>query len=243
MIKNLIILIVFLTVLFWVSFSLIHWSWKKINYNIERAKTYSSYVVLFTTLMGFILGRFWKPINDRLDKILGYYKVEFQRAYQGHKGEKKVENWLLNILDNNYWRKSNFVIPGFNFDIDFLIVCPKGLIMFEVKNPTDLPIFMDGKVFSEDKKSQKLKPYPYNPVDEFRKHRKAMTDYLETKGVTNINIKGALIMAGGASISEWPGIHIIYNEQVLKEYFFNYLENDDQFTPEFCKKLAEILNK
>ena len=82
-----------------------------------------------------------------LDSFLVQTDIKLSIAKQGDEGERAVYLEMIKIFDAQRYRiYKNFKIPGRNFDIDFLIIGPKGVLVFEVKNSACSYIFSDQKM-------------------------------------------------------------------------------------------------
>lgn len=94
-------------------------------------------IIGISFVLGLILGiaeiRFLNRIDTYLDKLI----TSLKNAIKGNLGEKKTFAKLKDILDKkDYKIYPNFHIPhpGEDFDLDAIIIGPKGIICLEIKN-------------------------------------------------------------------------------------------------------------
>jgi len=99
-----------------------------------------------------LLGVFSCLIGQGLFNVFNSFLYGIDRkigiSMAGHEGEQKVFKELSNILDDRYTVYPNYIIPGHKFDLDFLIVGPKGLIVVEVKNFSNATVFSENEAVS-----------------------------------------------------------------------------------------------
>lgn len=202
-----------------------------------------SLLILFSMASGAMLCLSLQWLLKRLNIFFDKNYDEIGKGKVGMEGEETVKNKLHEILDNNYTAHPNYKIPGRNFDIDFLIVGPKGLIAMEVKNISDSILFFKDKAVSvrgsgNTREVRKLEGSS-DPRNKFSRHCKVFNYYLNVLGLDNIKVKKVLVfIENRVKLEDKPGIFIVTGINELKKYFSN-LELDDRFTPEFC----EIINK
>lgn len=190
--------------------------------------------------VGASLAGLWmfKKFNSFFDKT----DNNIRKAKLGANGEKIVIERLHQILDaNKYNIIPNFKIPERNFDIDCLIIGPKGVIIVEVKNLSKIFSFH----FSE-RKTLRIKEKGYtreitslmgnsDPRIKLKNHCKSFNYYLSTKGFYDIKAKKILVFINNnIKIDGKAGVYIISGLNGLDKYF-NSLDEDNRFTPKFCK--------
>jgi len=203
---------------------------------------------VITGLFGMLLGFLYRPLNDRLIARLYVYEDKYlediRKSKLGIDGERMVQDELKKILDSNYYVRSNFQIPKQKFDIDEVIVGPKGLIILEVKNYEHDFIFNGNELYV--KSGKKLIKYPeyWDPRNEVIRHTDALSQYLGENGFKNISIHKAVVLVRekSASFENDPRVYIIIGLSKLKHYF-DGLPTDSKFDPEDITKLNEILTK
>ncbi|MDX9779038.1 MAG: nuclease-related domain-containing protein [Patescibacteria group bacterium] len=195
--------------------------------------------------LGFLSGIlslwFLKLINNFFSKT----DTEINKARKGNEGEKLTYLNLVKFLGNNYKIYKNFKIPNRKFDIDFLIVGPKGLIVIEVKNSSNSYIFTE-------KEARRIKGEGYSrkttllfgncdPRVKLINHCKSLNHYLYSLGLVGFRIKKALLFINGnISINDKSGVYIINGISKLREYIEG-LNYDDRFTAEFCETVNRSL--
>jgi hypothetical protein len=81
-----------------------------------------------------------------------------------------------------------------------------------------------------------------NPLKEASRHNSVLEEWLRGKGFPSLKVKGAVFMAGDATVSEIvdPLVYVITNPGSLAKYIEG-LWVDPQFTPEFCGRITKLL--
>lgn len=202
-----------------------------------------SFFILFLIIIGMILCLTLQLIIKKFNTFFDKNDDKIGIGEAGKEGEEAIEKKLHEILDNSYTAYPNYKIPGRNFDMDFLIVGPKGLIAMEVKNVSDAILFFENKAVSvrgsgNIREIRKLEGST-DPRNKFGRHCKLFNEYLYYLGLDSIRVKKVLVfIKNRVKLEEKPGIFIVTGINELEKYFSN-LKIDDRFTPEFC----EIINK
>jgi len=204
-------------------------------------------ISLISLLLGIFFGLILALIINKMD--LFFQKIEFNIdiAKAGDEGEKAVYNELNKFLNDDYTVYPNYEIPGHKFDLDFLIVGPKGLVVVEVKNYSNSTFFSEQQAASisgarytrEIKKSVRIA----DPRTQIDTHCKVLNGYLNYLGLTNINIRKVLVFTKDhVKIEGKTRIFIVKKIYELAQYFDN-LYPDDKFNPRFCHEINKKLSQ
>lgn len=200
-------------------------------------------------LLVFMLGMIEISLLKRADEWLDKQIFNLKNALKGNRGEKKTFERLGQILGDQYKIYRNFHIPGQKFDIDAIIVGPKGIIAFEIKNlgtKEDRYSFEGSHAYkiktywNGDETSCKLGDFS-NPIKEAMRHNLALEEWLMKNGYSDIKVKGAILMVGEARIEKIvsPALYVITGLDGIKKYIEGTFA-DQRFTPEFCEKLNAL---
>ncbi len=248
-IKNALIIIVTILALGFLSYLALNWSIRDIVSRklwLDEKATIGAIGILLGVLI--TLGE--TKLLHKLDDLLDRAKYNLQNALKGNLGEEKAFKRLLEMLGSSYRLYRNFKIPGKRFDIDAIVVGPKGIITIEVKNLSGEYRFIESEVY-------KISRYPdgntcycqlgrwKSPVREAAYHNEALEEWLMKNDFSQIKVKGAILMVGDRykiEKIEKPEVYIITSADGIKRYFDDTFE-DSRFTPEFCAKLNELLEK
>ncbi len=218
---------------------------------------FKSTIILFG-VVAFYSGYFIYPymskkvrlLDEKFDTI--YEKFEepllknADNAKRGMDGEATVKVWLKELLpENQYTIFSNLVLPDCKSDIDFVVIGPKGLFVFEVKNYSAQLFFTaeDYAVILKD--GTIIKHHPGDdPREQVRWNAGRLERYLDENGIADIKIKKALIFSEQDSMRFLgsPSVYLIDNKDSLKHYFESNT-NDPRFSVEFCNKITTVLEK
>jgi len=241
------IAIVFFVLLLVIYFSL-GWSVKEI---ISRKSWLDPKVIaiVIVFVLGFLLGVIELKFLEKLGRFFDKTIFALRNAIKGNLGEKKTFERLSSMLGDSYRLHRNFKIPNTRFDIDTVIVGPKGIITFEIKNlgGSDDKFRFEGNDVYKVKRYQNGNVcfcqlnYLANPVNEALRHNQALEEWLMKNDFEKIKIKGALLMVGNSKIEgiEHPSIFIITSANGLKDYIDRAFE-DSRFTEEYCDKLNRL---
>ena len=202
--------------------------------------------VVWLVISAFILGIIYTKLLESFlkwqDRFQDKTMKQINHSYLGYVGEKFLLDWINELLDERYKRFPNFKIPGTNFDIDLVVVGPKGLFLFEVKNSANPIAFFDTEAFIMDDNYNPISPLPFNPLEEVKRHTNALTNYLELNNYKEIWIHPCLVMVGGKiKIVGKPKIFIAANQKNLNKYI-NDLPKDSKYTDEFCNEVSKLLS-
>jgi hypothetical protein len=207
--------------------------------------------LLITEVFYFFCGFFFYPLYQKLQKKVDYIgdKIldEIDIAKKGYEGEKEVFNYLDTFLDNSkYFVHKNLKLPKHNFDIDTVIVSPKGVIVFEIKNYTSQMLFNGGEAFVQVGNEIKPVSPERDPRNELKRHCYFLQKYLAYMGFNEIYVNRAIVFPKRYSASPQKGskigVYIISGVDGLKTYIEG-LNDNPRFTPEFCAKLNNVLKQ
>lgn len=211
-------------------------------------------------MVGFGLGFVLFPLSERVQAIfdkridLVYSKYEdpimndMDAAKRGIDGESIVFGWLNEILPDELWsiyKNVEFTAADKNkFDIDAIVVGPKGVFVFEVKN-----LSYDFFFTSQDCAvvvGEQIRPCSQkDPRIQVAQNAEIVERKLKASGLNGIKAKRAVVFARPESIRFLGSttVFLIDNKETLKRYILEQHE-DPRFTPEFCEKVkGAILSK
>jgi len=202
-------------------------------------------VTIIIFMLGFGSYLLYKKIFYFIDKVDNKIIREIDIAKKGKQGEDLVFDELNKILDNKeYFIIKNYRLPGRQFDIDFIVVGPKGIILLEVKNLSNDFVFTKDKyfVFTRNYADLKLLPQDKDPRFKMQEHADLFTKYLDKIGYFSLKPKMGIIFIKENSIyinDSGIGIYLINGLKSLDK-FLDEVYLDNRFTPEFC---AEVYKK
>ena len=182
---------------------------------------------------------FTKKFNKKIDGLIN----NINGFKLGIAGKNIVNEELHKILDDKQFNiKPNFKFKDKNFDIDFLVIGPKGLILFEVKNYSYKLKFFDNFVsyISGGVERQADK----DPRVALGFYADYLKNYLLTKGFKNLLINKAVIIPDKSKVkiaTDKTGVYIICGVEGIKEYL-DGLKEDPQYDATFCHKLEKVLD-
>jgi hypothetical protein len=168
------------------------------------------------------------------------------RRYElGQEGEIGVFSELDKLLGSEYKLFKNLIFKnrGYQFDIDAVIVGPKGIILFEIKNYAYPLVFNGQEIYYQIGNSLVPMPSSWDPRVELIKHFREFKKYLFANGFDNISINKAVVFLKKYSARyQDPGVYLISGVDDIVNYL-ETLPTDARFTPEFCEKLNSVLKK
>jgi len=204
--------------------------------------------------LGFVLALLEMGFLRKLDTFFDKAILNLKNALAGNMGEKKTFERLNRMLGDDYKILRNFKIPGKKFDIDIVIVGPKGIITFEIKNigkKRDRFKFEGENMFKimryRDGNECVCKMGKYgnqNPIKEALRHNLFFEEWLMKNNFEGVKVKGAVLMVGPAKITKItnPAVYIVRNLDEIKR-FIDGIQPDSYFTKEFCSNLWNLLKK
>jgi len=163
-------------------------------------------------------------------------------------GEDTVENKLREMLDERYRILRNFKIPGREFDIDFVIVGPKGLILLEVKNYTEKMIISEEFATIIKKTGYRTQTIRLDGKKDPRRqvlyHSVILNQYVKDLGFPNVAVRGkALVFVENMAVLKGdPGVYIVSGVENL-DSFLDAIPDDKSFDEEVSCKVCEALEK
>lgn len=165
---------------------------------------------------------------------------------KGASGERLVLEKLAMILDDSYTVFSNYKLEKYNFDFDFLIISPKGLIAMEVKNLSDSYKFLENELYKVKKSGYEEIIHKMRKEDDFRnklkRHCDLLNSYLYQEGFQDIKAKKVIVFVNDrVEIEGKSGIYIVKGVDKLRDYFEG-LTTDDRFTEDFCSRIVNKLS-
>lgn len=198
--------------------------------------------IIFTVIFQYI-------INNYFDFWLDNATQKLNNHLKGIRGEKKTFIKLKEILGQEYKVYRNFKIPNRKFDVDAIIVGPKGIIAIEIKNISGEFEFIGEETYKRYMNYNNECVCKLNeqksPTKQILRHSAVLEKWLIENGFRNILLKRAIIL-----VNEKVKVNKIKNPSVFivkgLERLPNFIEtcyNDPLFTLEFCKKLNWFLSK
>ncbi len=197
-------------------------------------------------LMGFGSYPLYKKIMNYLYKVDDKMIREIDKAKKGKDGEDLVFNELNKILDNNEYKIiKNYKLPDKNFDIDFIVIGPKGIILLEVKNYSNDFVFTKDKCFvsTNHQEDLKLLPREKDPRFKLQEHANLFTKYLENLRYFSIKPKLGIVFIKENSINikyTDMGIYLINGLKSLTKFLADCY-SDNRFSKEFCEEIYKKL--
>lgn len=223
----------------------IRWIYKDIVAGVwsnERVVFASVYAVTGSLIMLVLV---W--LSRRLNDLTSDALLKLGNAIKGDEGEKQTLKKLQESLDERYKIYPNFVIPGKKFDLDVLIVGPKGILSIEVKNIGGIFDFIGDETYKHDRHNGNSCIDTLNewrsPTRELIRHCAYLEMWLQHKGISNIKIKKVIVLAGNrhqVQKIENPSVFIATSVDRLGSYL-QTVYDDPRFTPEFCDKVNRLL--
>lgn len=214
------------------------------QYGISRTNfTFKTFEMLFVFFLGFLFFPIVWKLQGKLIEVNDNLQADADAAKLGMEGEKNVAVWLNEHLPKDtYSIISNVQLPGHKFDIDFVIIGPKGIIVLEVKNFSDKVYFSEDEYFKIIDGQKYFLPVDDDPRVQARRHSDCLKKYFELKGAKGIKISKAVVFIkpDACGIEGKMGVFIISGREKLKQYL-NSLENCPDYTPDFCNKLVQQL--
>lgn len=189
-----------------------------------------------------------KILAKHLDPIIDEYSEPIAKdrdsAKRGSDGEKAVFLWFHEILPESFILLPNLTLPGEKFDIDAVVVGPKGVFIFEIKNYSYKVFFTteDYSVISGDRILKQLTVD--DPREQVTRNARSIENFLEKKGITGIKIHRAVIFVEPNSVAFLgsPALFLINNKETLRRYIME-TPDDPLYTPTFCTKIVEAIKK
>lgn len=207
-------------------------------------------IILFCLAL-IVFGMFLGSISDKifvrwLDPLADKVFDEISRLEKGEEGENGVCGELNRILDlSKYTIHRNFAIPGKKFDIDAIVVGPKGVIVLEIKNYTKRMAFDGDKAMVETGNSFRRILPKTDPRNEVEHYSGELNKYFNANGLRGLPIRKAIAFLKKDTaiiLSHKVRVYIISGPDELDKYIAT-TPDDPQFTPEFCEKINNVLSR
>ncbi|MFA6365179.1 MAG: nuclease-related domain-containing protein [Candidatus Paceibacterota bacterium] len=248
-IKNFLRIILVLGGLSVVAYFALNWSVRGIISRklwLDEKIIFATIATLIGVLMATIEIKLLNIISDFFDRAV----YDLRNAIKGNQGEKKAFDRLLEMLGSSYQLYRNVKISDRKFDIDAVIVGPKGIIAIEIKNLSGEYRFVESGVY-------KISRYPdgnvcycelgkwKSPAKEAIRHGRALEEWLMRNDFNQIKVRNAILMVGDSykmEKIEKPEVYVIDGADGIEKYFVDTFE-DSRFTPEFCAKLNQLFEK
>lgn len=215
----------------------------------------NNYIHLFwlgCLISGLFIGKYSEKLNliffEYLDKILDKIGI----AKNWIDWEKLVYEKLKEILNSSEYKiYKNVKIPWYDsFDIDFVILWPKRLIILEVKNHSNQIHFFEDHFETTKRKNQ----YKREITEIWKKGsdpRKKVTDYwehfsnhLQNQHFGKLKINKALVYTKDVATWEKTNwVYIVSGINDLEEYIKDQTFLDEKITPSVYDKLDKLLSK
>jgi len=194
--------------------------------------------------LGYVSYPLFKKLANQYDVIENKIFDEINRAKQGERGEKEVFTATQFALTGGYTLHKNFHIPGKRFDIDAVIVGPKGIIIFEIKNYTNQLLFVGNEIFVAHGSKLSRVSVDRDPRIEAVWYSKLLQRYLREKGFYGLRVTRAVVFLKkyAALIKKGTkvGVFLVSGIDELDKYL-NGLPADPRFTPAFCARINSLL--
>lgn len=199
--------------------------------------------IILIFLIGFDAAAVYRVWSKRLSSYRERRVGLIDHGERGRVGERLVSEELGRILGGEYQIYKNFHIPGRNFDIDEVVVGPKGIFLIEVKNYTGRMDFyrnyalksLEGGLYEADEVRLVGKNDPRNQLIY---HTAIFEQYLQDLGFERIEVKSALVFVEPIVEEKEASKVKILNGLNLLEDFLTEAENDPRFTAELIGKIT-----
>lgn len=214
--------------------------------NIGPLNLYSL-LILFSMVIGAILCLTLIWIAKIINSFFLKTDSNINKGKKGNDGEELAYLKLVKILDQRYKIYKNFKIKGNKFDLDCLIIGPKGLIVLEIKNSSNSYIF-------KEKEAIKVKGSGYSqertllygncdPRIKLINYCKLLNNQLALVGLGHVKARKALVFVdSNVNIEGKSVVFVIKNLGELDKYFSS-LKEDDRFSLGFCEKIIKKLEE
>jgi len=213
------------------------------KYGIGKTNlTFKTLELLIATLFGFAL----YPIITRAFKKNEFKNVpntDSSVTESGTDSGKAIASWLDGLLPKkNYTILKNVSIPGHKLDIDFVIVGPKGVIIFEAKNFSTQVSFSEDEYFRMVDGKKQVLPFDDDPRTQIKRHVNLLRKHFEDCGLYNLRILKAVVFAkeDTANLNGKPGVYIINGQENLTNYL-NRTTELPEYTKDYCQKIIKCL--
>ncbi len=212
---------------------------------------YGSSLILIGYFTYPMFKKFGALLDTKIDPLYNKYietplKEDRDAAKRGIEGERIVSEWLEEIVPKSNWFIAyNQEFKGSNgskFDIDAIIVGPRGVFVLEIKNLSYDFLFTteDCAVWVGDEYRV------YSDIDprvQVAKNAHVVEKMLKAGGLGNIRVNRAVVSARHNSIRFFgkPLVFLTDKKESLRKYLLESFEEDPRFTLDFCEKAYTVL--
>ncbi|MCC6643775.1 NERD domain-containing protein [Candidatus Peregrinibacteria bacterium] len=204
-------------------------------------------IILIVFISGIL--KVWSWCEKRIDAKLNKFHQDWGNAEKGFKGEDLIYAELQKILDpNSYHIFRNLSLKGEKWDMDFVIVGPKGVILLEVKNYQNTKNSYTAKhQFYFSRKISEWIPSRIDLRDFVGNCANQLEKYLFENGVERIHVRRVILYINPDSVEmkDYGGnqnhVYIIQGLNRLQQYLDN-VSDDSDMNPNLFNKLINILN-
>lgn len=215
--------------------------------NGDYSRSYPAYVFLFSMPLFWLFLKVFSWIKRKIDFQWDTYQHEWEIAELGNNGEEIFINELKKILNKQYLFLKNIVLPGFQSDIDIVIIGPKGIFLCEVKNYKKTKVIFDSLNYY-------YKSHEGNNIKEdkdIRAQVKWRSDnlekYLIDHGIHDINIKKVIVYVNPSSVElkEYGSSYRVFIARGMEGFdkYISTSNEDNRFNENFCHKIYDILKE
>ena len=107
----------------------------------QKAEQYSRYLTIALMIVVFLslallLTMGWSSVPFIMFLLISLSPLVIyaERYSKGAEGERKIEESLKGVFDDSFILIGDLRLPGIRGNIDYVLVCPKGVFIIEVKN-------------------------------------------------------------------------------------------------------------
>jgi len=214
-----------------------------IKYVINTSPAYRTVELSIAILLGFASYPIATKALNKMKKIEDELTKESRCAKLGSDGENSIGEWLSELLPKKSYKiLRNVNLPGHKFDIDFVVIGPKGIFVFEVKNFSDQITFSDDEYFKIIDGKKRVLPIDQDPRTEIKKHAYALRKHFENRELYNLIISKAVVFGkkNAAILNGKPGVYIINGRESLINYI-NRANELPEYTKEYCQTIIKCL--
>lgn len=247
--KILVVLAVVLLILALDLFFVLPWSFSRLNL---LKFTILDLIFTPTILIVFVWGilKAWSWLEKRMDEKLDQFHKNWKNAERGFKGEDLVYAELQRILDpNSYHIFRNIVLKGKKWDMDFVIVGPKGIILLEVKNFQESKVsFTASKQFFFSNRISEWIQSRFDLRNLIGRSAFQLEKYFAENNLDGIHVRRVIlyIKPDSVHIKEYGGnknhVYIIQGIDKLSDYIAG-ITPDKMLDLDVCLKINDILNR
>lgn len=176
-------------------------------------------------------------------------KLELSRHLRGYNGERSLTYYLNQLPEKDYYIFHNLRLPHgkYYFQIDFLIICSRFVMILECKN-------FYGTLFFEKDFKQLIRSVNgqeegfTDPITQARWHRTQLTNWLNINGFSSIPIEFLFMINDPSTIVKIDNNHSDAKRYVAHNYVFldrfnliNRTYKNEVFDRKLIKRLSKKL--